>query len=161
MPRSDGVESNSFSAGRATEAPVGIWQHGAAMSNPLLVRSTTGAIIGGLPTPGAAPVTVLSGNGLTIPVGTAQKSYVYIPCTTGAGRTGIILSPGLYDGQIVIVVNRDTTKTNTIEFAVAATSNVAGTFATVQKIAGGQACLFVWDAGSALWYSTKHAAGEA
>lgn len=161
MPSYDGVEANSFSTVRPAEAPIGIWQHGASVTNPLVVRNASGTIVGGLPTPGAAPVQAIGGNGVTITVGTAQQNYRVIPCTTGAQRTGAILSPGIYDGQIVIIVNRDTTKTNTIEFDVAATSNIAGTFATVNKIAGGQAALYVWDAGSGLWYETKHAAGEA
>lgn len=161
MARFDGVAANSFEAQRPNEAPVGIWQSYNSLSVPLVIRSSAGAIVGALPNPGAMPVQALGGNGLTISVGSLQNHYRLIPCTTGGQRTGIIMAPGLYDGQIVIVVNRNTTKTNTIEFDVAATSNVAGTFATVQIIAGGQGCLMVWDAGSSLWYSTKHAAGEA
>ena len=159
MPSFDGVESNSFSSMQPAEAPVGIWQHGASTSNPLVIRNAQGQIIGGLPTPGAAPVQAIV-DASVISVGTLKKHWTLIPITTGAAKTGVIMSTGLYDGQMVIIVNRDTTKTNSITFdATEATSLVAGSNEPV--IAGGQGCVLIWDAGSGRWYETKHAAAEA
>lgn len=160
MPSYDGVEANSFSSVRPREAPIGIWQHPSSRANPLLVRNVTGDIVGGIPSPGSLGVQAVV-DSYTIQVGTIQQHYLLVPCTTGGAKTGVIMAPGLYDGQVVIVINRDTTKGNTIGFdSTPATCRIAQ--ANDVFISGGTGLMMVWDAQATTpaWYITRHAAVE-
>lgn len=70
-------------------------------------------------------------------------------CTTTAARTGIILTAGTVDGQIINLINASA---NTITFAAAGTSNVADGATTA--IAANRAVTLIWDSGSSRWYKT-------
>jgi hypothetical protein len=70
-------------------------------------------------------------------------------CTAAAACTGVIMALGTKTGQTVVVVN-ESAAANTITMAAAGTSNVAG--GTTVSLAGLAAHLFVWDAGTSLWY---------
>lgn len=151
MPNYDGVEANSFSTVRPAEAPIGIWQHGASVTNPLVVRNASGTIVGGIPTPGAAPVQAVATSGI-ISVGTPQQHYTLIPLTAASNATSMVLSAGLYDGQYVVLVNRE--GTNYIQFH--ATNTTSHVFIASYKITP-PACAvgMVWDAGTGFWYPTR------
>ena len=70
-------------------------------------------------------------------------------CTAAAACTGVIMAAGTKTGQTVVVIN-ESAAANTITMAAAGTSNVAG--GTTVSLAGLAAHLFVWDAGTSLWY---------
>lgn len=70
-------------------------------------------------------------------------------CTTTGARTGIILTAGTVDGQIINLINASA---NTITFAAAGTSNVADGATTA--IAANRAVTLIWDTGSSRWYKT-------
>ncbi len=68
-----------------------------------------------------------------------------------AAVTGIIMAAGIQAGQLCLVVN-EAAAANSITFnATPATSNVSDS-ATSQPIYGLQSRLYVWDAGTSLWY---------
>lgn len=69
--------------------------------------------------------------------------------TAGAAVTGVIMQPGTVADQRCLVVCEQAAA-NTITFAVAGTSNVAG--GTTVSLAGLAAHQFAWDAGTSLWY---------
>lgn len=75
--------------------------------------------------------------------------------TNGAARIGVILQSGTYNGQVVTVINEDTTAANSIIFAAVATSHVANGVTCV--INGLQGRRFVWSASAATpaWYELK------
>lgn len=86
-----------------------------------------------------------AGNGESLAT-TANVSF-YDP--NGASRTGVILAPGLRDGQYVRVVNIADAAED-ITFAASGTSNVAaGTAAVLSNF---ESRTFVWSATRSLWY---------
>lgn len=69
-----------------------------------------------------------------------------------AAVTGVILEAGTVDGQVVRVVNENTTSADSVTFAAVATSNVAdGTSDVIDGLAG---ATYVWNANAATpaWY---------
>lgn len=70
-------------------------------------------------------------------------------CTAAAACTAVVMQAGTKTGQTVVVIN-ESAAANTITFAAAGTSNVAG--GTTVSLQGLAAHLFVWDAGTSLWY---------
>ena len=72
-----------------------------------------------------------------------------VKLTAGAATTGASLPVGAYDGQLLFIIIT-TAAANTVTFAAAGTSNVAGGVAT--SLAGLAAHLFIWDAAAALWF---------
>ena len=75
----------------------------------------------------------------------------YNPVTTGAAFTGLILTPGTSDGQIVIIANIAAVGSGfQLTFDVPGTSNVAD--GTNCIIRAADATLFVWDSSTSLWY---------
>ena len=87
---------------------------------------------------------IATGNTIVIP---ANQSVVRL--TAGAAATGVIMPAGTTNGQIVIL-QISTAAANTITFAAAGTSNVAGGAGV--SLAGLAAHALVWDATSELWY---------
>jgi hypothetical protein len=84
-------------------------------------------------------------NGATIPT-----AGLYTTRVTAAGAvTGVILQPGAYPGQEIMVVHEGAAG-NTITPAVAATSNIADGVSGV--IAGLTAKGYVWDSITQRWY---------
>ena len=70
------------------------------------------------------------------------------PVSLAASVTGVTLSAALYGGQMFVLIN--TSGADTITFAAAGTSNVAGgTAVVIQPL---QAVQFTWDANTSLWY---------
>lgn len=63
--------------------------------------------------------------------------------------TGLIMAPGQYHGQTIIVEN-DAVAANTMTFAASGTSNVADGVSAV--ITGPAQKMFVWNAVTSLWY---------
>lgn len=107
-------------------------------------NSVTGETSG---TGGGVDVTttaVVNVNGDTIP--TTSDIARSVP---GGAITGVILQPGTYNGQRVVVVN-EAAAGNTITFAAAGTSNVADGVTTV--IPGLRGSQFWWNAATARWY---------
>lgn len=87
------------------------------------------------------------GNGATLPT-TGGLTRV----APGGAVTGIILQPGISNGQLVTVVN-EAIAANTLTFAAAGTSNVSD--GTGSVIAGVTGRSFIWDAAVSLWFPLK------
>lgn len=98
---------------------------------------------GGVDVTTTAPVNV---NGDTIPT-----SSDIARSAPGGAITGVILQPGAYNGQRVVVAN-ESAAASTITFAAAATSNVADGVTTV--IPGLRASQFWWNSATSRWYRT-------
>ena len=99
----------------------------------------------------AASQLVLSTNTSVATAGSgtiATSTPVSISTPAGA-ITGVIMSPGTVDGQIVVVINAGAAA-STITMAAAATSNVANGTACV--LTGLRCHLFVWSTAALLWY---------
>ena len=69
--------------------------------------------------------------------------------TAAAATTGASLPVGSFNGQIIII-ELSTAAANTVTFAAAGTSNVAGGAAV--SMAGLAAHMFMWDATLLLWF---------
>lgn len=70
-----------------------------------------------------------------------------VATSSGANKTGIILTVGVVDGQVITLINNSA---NSLTFAAAGTSNVAdGTGAVLSALT---AMRLTWDATSARWY---------
>lgn len=80
---------------------------------------------------------------ITLPVGINKV------VDNGGAVTGIIMTAGLYDGQIVNIINAAAAS---VTFATAGTSNVAD--GTSAVIAANRAVTLIYDSGSSLWYRT-------
>lgn len=80
---------------------------------------------------------------ITLPVGINKV------VDNGGAVTGIIMTAGLYDGQIVNIINAAAAS---VTFAVAGTSNVAD--GTSAVIAANRAVQMIYDSGTSLWYRT-------
>lgn len=80
---------------------------------------------------------------ITLPVGINKV------VDNGGAVTGIIMTAGLYDGQIVNVINAAAAS---VTFATAGTSNVAD--GTSAVIAANRAVTLIYDSGTSLWYRT-------
>lgn len=65
----------------------------------------------------------------------------------GGAVTGIIMTVGTFDGQVVIIANAAAAS---VTFAAAGTSNVAA--GTSAVIAANGAMMLVWDSGTSRWY---------
>lgn len=72
-----------------------------------------------------------------------------IRVTTAGAVTGVILGTGSYGGQTLIIFHEGSAA-NTITFAAAGTSNVAGGASV--SLAGLAAHIFVWNTKTSLWY---------
>lgn len=70
-----------------------------------------------------------------------------IRCTTGGAVTGVIVTPGRFNGQQVWVMNESG---NSITMAASGTSNVA--LGTGMVIAALTKQLFLWNNSTNLWY---------
>lgn len=93
---------------------------------------------------GTAPVQNITANGQTIQ---AIVPSAKIPVTCAANFTGLVLSPGDADGQLIYLIGIGT---GGLTFAAAGVSNVAkGITAQLQP---GDLLECMWDAGTALWY---------
>jgi hypothetical protein len=129
--------------------------------------STGGQSSGGILTlTGATSVFIqpLSADGIT-QVGTARSPFggtqtlaanstitlptagVNVFVTNTAATTGIVLTPGRYDGDTIKIVNIGT---NTATFATSTTSNVAG--GTTSSVASLASLGLVYSSAKALWY---------
>lgn len=103
-----------------------------------------------LAAPVKSPVTAVqnlaTGNTITLPTtGTTKRLSA-----SGGAATGVILTAGVADGQILILFNIEAA--NTITFAAAGTSNVAdGASAVIGAL---RALVLVWDATSSRWFRT-------
>jgi hypothetical protein len=86
-----------------------------------------------------------SGNGETLPV--TSNVVFYDP--NGGSRTGVIITTGLREGQLLWVVNI-ADAAESITFAAAGTSNVAGGASV--SVARYETVTFVWNAATSLWY---------
>lgn len=94
-----------------------------------------------------APTIRVSGAGNSETLDTTKGVVLYDP--NGASRTGVILEVGTVNGQEVVIVN--TADANeTITFAAAGTSNVAG--GTGVSLAQNTSKAFTWDKSTARWY---------
>lgn len=80
---------------------------------------------------------------ITLPVGINKV------VDNGGAVTGIILTAGLYDGQIINIINAAAAS---VTFAASGTSNVAD--GTSAVIAANRAITLIWDLGTSLWYRT-------
>lgn len=80
---------------------------------------------------------------ITLPVGINKV------VDNGGAVTGIIMTAGLYDGQIVNIINAAAAS---VTFAVSGTSNVAD--GTSAVIAANRAVTMIYDSGTSLWYRT-------
>lgn len=81
----------------------------------------------------------------------ATAGIVVSRVSPASGVTGIIMAAGTQPGQLCIVVN-EAVAANSVTFnTTPATANVADS-ATETAIAGLTARLYVWDAGTSLWY---------
>ena len=68
--------------------------------------------------------------------------------TEAAAATGVILTPGVSDGQLLTLIN--TSGANSITFAASGTSNVA--LGTGASIAALSKLILQWSATQSLWY---------
>lgn len=112
----------------------------------MTVNGTAGLTVTGinLATGTATPQAVATGTAvILIPTG-----QTVVRITAAAATTGASLPLGTRNGQIV-VISISTAAANTVTFAAAGTSNVAGGNAV--SMAGLAAHMFVWDATLALW----------
>ena len=115
------------------------------LSTPQPVDTT---IISGILALSEAPGTVqtlATGNTIAVPA-----TYNAVRVTAGAAVTGIILSPGTQQGQLLAVIHEGAAA-NTVTFAASGTSNVAD--GTSDVITGPSARLFIWDSVTSLWYA--------
>ena len=78
---------------------------------------------------------------------TIPTEFVAIACSSAASYTGLIMAPGLTNGQVCTVVNLNA---NAQTMAASTTSNVSNGTACV--IAGSTSLRFTWVASPALWY---------
>ena len=69
---------------------------------------------------------------------------------SSAAFTGLILSPGRFDGDTIRIINANTTGANSLTFAAAATSRVA--LGTASAISGNASVTLTWSSVKALWY---------
>jgi hypothetical protein len=98
----------------------------------------------------------LAGAGVSIPIATggiipSNNSGVpigMVRLNPAAAVTGVILGQGLFNGQIIALVN-EAIAANTITPAAAGTSFIAD---GATAIAGLTGRLLVWDASAALWF---------
>lgn len=81
---------------------------------------------------------------ILIPSGTS-----YVRITAAAATTGATLPVGSYNGQLLFITIT-TAALNTVTFAAAGTSNVAG--GTTVSMAGLNGHMFIWDNVAALWF---------
>jgi hypothetical protein len=89
----------------------------------------------------------VTGSGNDETLSTADYGIVYYDCG-GGSRTGVILEAGTENGQQLIVVN-NSDASETITFAAASTSNVAGGDSV--SIAQNVCHRFVWSEGLSKW----------
>jgi hypothetical protein len=111
-----------------------------------LIGKGTGAVrlVGPAASPVAPVQDIATGNTITLPTGGFTKRL----SASGGAATGVILTAGTTDGQLLALFNIEAT--NTITFAAAGTSNVAdGTGAIIAAL---QAMILVWDTTSSRWY---------
>lgn len=116
---------------------------GSVVTNELVLNSTF-----------AAPQAVATGTAViliptVVAVGGAATPSTYIRLTAAAATTGASLPLGTQHGQILII-SLSTAAANTVTFAAAGTSFVAGG-ATV-SLAGLASHLFIWSAIDSLWF---------
>lgn len=95
-------------------------------------------------TTGATQQTVATGNTITITASTVLQKI-----TTGGAVTGVILTAGTVDGQVVAIENNSA---NSVTFAAVGTSNVAD--GTSAVIAANRTTIFIWDNNAAKWFHT-------
>lgn len=115
------------------------------LTNPDQIRLTGPVAMINDPGNPGAPQAVATGTAvISIPTGGSA-----IKLTAAAATTGASLPLGSFDGQI-LWITITTAALNTVTFAAAGTSNVAG--GTSVSLAGLATHLFRWDAPSALWY---------
>jgi len=94
--------------------------------------------------PPAAQAITANDTEITLPTGGFTKEV-----TNDGSYTGIIIAAGSVDGQLLCIFN--STATNTLTMATAATSNVAnGTSCVLRAL---EAALFIWDSGASRWFA--------
>lgn len=94
---------------------------------------------------GVAAQAVNNGDTITLPTSGFNKR---VTTSTAANKTGVILTPGTADGQMICIINQE--PANSIAFAAAPGGNVAdGASAVIPAL---RAMIFTWAAGAALWY---------
>lgn len=81
--------------------------------------------------------------------GTINTNYNSVRVSAAGAITGMIMAPGVKAGQLCCIIV-ESAAANTLTFAAAGTSNVAGGATAVW--AGLNAHLCIWDATTALWY---------
>lgn len=92
-----------------------------------------------------AAATSVTANGQSITTTTTP----YVPLTCSASFTGLILSAGFWDGQLLALTNQGT---GTLTFAASGTSNVAD--GTADVLPPGVTGFYIYDAEDSLWYRT-------
>lgn len=107
---------------------------------------TGGLVVGTLASVPATVQDISTGNTITLPTVFTKR----LTATAGAA-TGVIMTAGTSDGQMLCLFNVHAT--NAITFAAAGTSNIADGVSTV--IAALTGVTLVWDATSSRWYHQK------
>ena len=125
---------------------------GGAQSPSTMLQATTNQASGttGFFTPGGQLMLTQSASAASVGTGgTIDPTGLGLARVTTSGAvTGVILTNGLYAGQMVSIVNESA---NSITFAAAATSHVASGVSAV--IAALSQKVFVWDSSTARWYT--------
>ena len=93
----------------------------------------------------ATPQAVATGSAVIV----LPPGQPIVRLTAAAATTGASLPLGSFNGQIIII-EISTAAANTVTFAAAGTSNVAGGAAV--SMAGLAAHMFMWDATLLLWF---------
>lgn len=115
------------------------------LSNPDNTRITGGLSVINDPQAGVSPQAVATGTAvILVPSGASA-----VKLTAAAATTGASLPAGLYDGQILFITIT-TAAANTVTFAAAGTSLVAGGAAV--SMAGLATHMFRYDSAAALWF---------
>ena len=92
--------------------------------------------------PGATAQAIATSGTITLPTGSSKL------LSAAAASTGVILTPGVTDGQLLTLIN--TSGANSITFAASGTSNVA--LGTGAVIAANAKLILQWSATQSLWY---------
>jgi hypothetical protein len=97
---------------------------------------------------GATAALIIATGGI-VPTSVGVMPIALVRLAPAAAVTGVILQQGLYNGQMVFLVN-ESVAASTITFAAAGTSFVAD--GAGSALAGVTGRLLVWDAAVSLWF---------
>ena len=134
----NGVNASVILAG-VQWARIELYSDGAQWIISSTINSNNGTLV--LP-PGATPQAIATSGTITLPTGSSKL------LSAAAAATGVILTPGVSDGQLLTLIN--TSGANSITFAASGTSNVA--LGTGASIAALSKLILQWSATQSLWY---------